>query len=90
MNVKGTYTIKEYFNFTIEVDYEYYHKAQTYEDPFEDQLDIKQVRLNDIDITQFYWDYLNEDMFEEIYEYASENRIEDFLDELDNQYENYK
>ena len=53
-------------------------------------LDIKRVRLNDIDITRFYWDYLNEDMFEKIYEYASENRIEDFLDELDNQYENYK
>jgi len=88
MNIKGTYTIKEYFNFTIEVDYEYYHKAPTHEDPLEDRLDIKRVRLNDIDITQFYWDYLNEDMFEKIYEYASENRIEDFLDELDNQYKN--
>ena len=37
MNVKGTYVIEEYFNFTIEVDYEYYHKALTHEDPFEDQ-----------------------------------------------------
>ena len=88
MNVKGTYTIKEYFNFTIEVDYEYYHKAPTHEDPFEDQLNIKRVRLNDIDITRFYWDYLNEDMFNDVYEYAVENRVEDFLDELDNQYKN--
>ena len=88
MNLKGTYVIKEYFNFTIEVDYEYYHKAPTHEDPFEDRLDIKRVRLNDIDITQFYWDYLNEDMFNDVYEYAVENRVEDFLDELDNQYNN--
>ena len=46
------------------------------------------MRLNDIDITQFYWDYLNEDMFNDVYEYAVENRVEDFLDELDNQYNN--
>ena len=72
MNVKGTYLIEEYFNFTIEVDYEYYHKASTHKDPFEDRLDIKRVRLNDIDITRFYWDYLNEDMFEKIYEYAND------------------
>ena len=89
MNIKGTYCITESMEqYNLEIDYQYYYKAQTYEDPFEDQLDIKQVRLNDIDITQFYWDYLNEDMFNDVYEYAVENRVEDFLDELDNQYNN--
>ena len=70
MNIKGTYLIDEYFNFTIKVDYEYYYKAQTHEDPFVDQLDIKKVRLNDVDITRFYRDYLNEGLFEKIYEHV--------------------
>lgn len=79
MNIKGTYLIDEYFNFTIKVDYEYYYKAQTHEDPFEDQLDIKKVRLNDVDITRFYWDYLNEDLFEKIYEHVVEFKIENLM-----------
>ena len=29
-----------------------------------------------MDITKFYWDYLNEDMFDEVYEYATENKYE--------------
>ena len=41
-----------------------------------DQLDIKEVRLNGMDITKFYWDYLDEDMFIDVYEYAVENKYE--------------
>jgi hypothetical protein len=75
MNVKGTYCITESMEqYSLEVDYEYYHKAPTHYDPFEDRLDIKEVRLNGMDITKFYWDYLNEDMFDEVYRYAYDNR----------------
>tara|TARA_R110000850_G_scaffold39074_1_gene101687 strand:+ start:219 stop:461 length:243 start_codon:yes stop_codon:yes gene_type:complete len=77
MNVKGTYTIKENMgSYDLEIDYEYYIKKPTHYDPLEDQLDIKQVRLNGMDITKFYWDYLDEDMFIDVYEYAVENKYE--------------
>lgn len=83
MNVKGTCTIVNHSSvkenmgcYELEIDYNYYYKNPTHEDPFEDQLDIKEVRLNSLNITQFYWDYLNEDMFEKIYEYAVENKHE--------------
>jgi hypothetical protein len=77
MIVKNTYTkIDNMDEYNLEIDYEYYHKASTHEDPFEDQLDIKEVRLNSMNITKFYWDYLNEDMFNDVYEYAVENKHE--------------
>ena len=75
MIVKGTY-YKENVGYQLCVNYEYYHRAPTHYDPFEDRLDIKKVFLNDMDITKFYWDYLNEDMFDEVYEYATENKYE--------------
>ena len=77
MRVKGTYSITENMGcYDLEIDYEYYHKAPTHYDPLEDRLDIKQVRLNGMDITKFYWDYLDEDMFIEVYEYATQNKYE--------------
>jgi hypothetical protein len=77
MRVKGTYSITENMGcYDLEIDYEYYHKAPTHQDPLEDRLNIKQVRLNGMDITKFYWDYLDEDMFIDVYEYAIENKYE--------------
>ena len=77
MNVKGTYTIKENMgSYDLEIDYEYYIKKPTHYDPFEDKLDIKEVRLNGMNITGFYYDYLNEDMFNDVYEYATEDKYE--------------
>lgn len=77
MNVKGTYTIKEKMgSYDLEIDYEYYFKESTHYDPFEDKLDIKEVRLNGMNITGFYYDYLNEDMFNDVYEYATEDKYE--------------
>jgi hypothetical protein len=78
MKVKGTY-YKEDLDYEFCVEYEYYHKESTYDDPFEDRLDIKKATLNGMDITTFYWDYLNEDMFDEIYSYAVANKYENIL-----------
>ncbi len=75
MIVKNTYTkIDNMDEYNLEIDYKYYHKAPTHYDPFEDRLDIEEVRLNAMNITKFYWDYLNEDMFDEVYQYAYDNR----------------
>jgi len=77
MIVKSTYSITENMGcYDLEIDYEYYYKTPTHFDPLEDRLDIKEVRLNGMDITKFYWDYLNEDMFDDVYEYATENKYE--------------
>ena len=67
MNIKGTYLIDEYFNFTIKIDYEYYYKAQTHEDPFEDQLDINYLDFDDYNkILQDTFKNYSDEIMEEI------------------------
>ena len=75
MNVKGTYTIKENMgSYDLEIDYKYYWKEQTHEHPFEDDIEIKEVRFNAMDITTFYIDFLCDVFHDEVWQYAYDNR----------------
>lgn len=77
MNVKGTYTIRENMgSYDLEIDYKYYWKEQTHEYPFEDDIEIKEVRLNAINITKFYIDFLCDEFHDEVWRYAYENKDE--------------
>ncbi len=77
MKVKGTYTIKENMGcYNLEIDYKYYWKEQTHEYPFEDDIEITEVRLNAMDITTFYIDYLCDEFHDQVCRYAFENRYE--------------
>ncbi len=77
MNVKGTYTIKENMgSYDLEIDYKYYWKEQTHEHPFEDNIEIKEVRLNAMDITTFYIDFLCDEFHDKVWRYAYQNKYE--------------
>tara|TARA_R110002094_G_scaffold69339_1_gene78403 strand:+ start:113 stop:334 length:222 start_codon:yes stop_codon:yes gene_type:complete len=67
---RGTFTLTQ-DNYEIVIRYEYYSNNGTYEQPPEEELEITDVWLNDMDITDFYWDYL--DFYEEVVQYAREH-----------------
>ena len=69
----GTY-IKEEDTYTLHVDYSYYWDNGDYYQPPEDDLTIKGVWLNGQDITDFFWDYVNDSVHADVREYAIENK----------------
>ncbi len=75
MIVYNTYFVYENKGaYALEIEYEYYWKDETYEDPFEDDLHIEKVELNGIDITTFYTDFLCDIFHEEVWEHAINNK----------------
>ena len=73
MKYNGTY-IQEEETYTLWVDYSYYWDNGDYYQPPEADLEVQRVMLNNIDITDFYWDYVDDSMHSQIKEYAEENR----------------
>ena len=66
----GTYVLKQ-DHYELVIRYEYYHDSGDYYQPPEEDLEITDVWLNDMDITDFYWDHL--DFYDEVVEYARES-----------------
>ena len=48
-------------NYCIVMEYEYYYNdmSHDYDQPPEEELTIKKVELNNVDITDFYWEFLD-------------------------------
>ena len=66
----GTYVLKQ-DHYELVIRYEYYKDSGDYYQPPEEDLEITDVWLNNIDITDFYWDHL--DFYDEVVEHARES-----------------
>ena len=71
---KGTYIIEKTFRYVLEIDHEYYWLVGDQETPPESDLTIKEVRLNGMEMTNFYIDFIEENLSEQLDEYAQENK----------------
>jgi len=74
INTKGIYTVGEPFSYEMDIEYDYYHNDGDHWSPPEDELEITKVTLNGMDITNFYMDFLEDSVSEQLYEYAQENK----------------
>lgn len=74
MNIKskGTYT-EEGTHYIMSVDYSYYYTSGSYELPPAEDLEIESVDLNGIDITDFFWDFVEDKVYQQVIEYARDN-----------------
>lgn len=72
INSKGTYTIQEN-NYVMSIDYSYYYNTGTYEHPPVEDLEIESVDLNGMDITNFFWEFVEDKVYERVIEYARDN-----------------
>ena len=72
INTKGTYTIEQ-DHYVLSIGYTYYYNTGTYEQPPEADMEITSVELNGMDITDFYWDYVDDTLHTEVWEYAQDN-----------------
>jgi hypothetical protein len=72
INSKGTYTIKE-DHYEMSIDYSYYYNTGTYEQPPEEDMEIESVDLNGMDITDFFWDFVEDKVYDQVIEYARDN-----------------
>ena len=70
---QGTYAIEEE-TYTLTVDYSYYWDNGDYYQPPEDDLTIQAVWLNGNYITDFYWDWVDDNLHSQVREYAVENK----------------
>jgi|TARA_R100001369_G_scaffold86899_1_gene121825 hypothetical protein len=70
---RGTYSLKE-DNYDLNIYYEYYWDDGDYETPPENDLEILEVELNGVDITHFFWDWVNDDLNTRVWEHAQENK----------------
>jgi hypothetical protein len=72
INTKGTYVIEQ-DHYVLSIDYTYYYNTGTYEQPPEAGMEITNVELNGMDITDFYWHYVDDKLHIEVWEYAQQN-----------------
>ena len=73
MKVKGTYVVTD-DSYELEIYYEYYWDNGTWEQPPEDELTILRVLVDGFEITDFFWDYVKDDLEEDVRDYAIENK----------------
>ena len=73
MKVKGTYVVTD-DNYELDINYEFYWNDGDNEYPPEADLEIENVELNGVDITDFFWDWVNDDLNTRVWEYAQENK----------------
>ena len=59
MKTRGNYTIEE-DNYNLNISYEYYWDDGDHENAPENDLEILEVELNGVDITDFFWDWVND------------------------------
>ena len=77
INKYGTCVV-EGDKYCIAIEYKYYYDDMSHDrlQPPEEELTIKKVELNNIDITDFYWDYLDNHeavFYSKAMEHAREN-----------------
>ena len=71
---KGSYCVVEE-DYELTINYNYYYWSGDYFQPSEEDLEVESVELNDMDITSFYFDWLDSPTMEEnIIEHARSNR----------------
>ena len=75
MKTKGVYEITEAFAYELEIHYDYYWDDDTYDQPAEDELEVTKVKLNGMDITTFYYDFIESEISTQLHEYAQENKF---------------
>ncbi len=73
MKTKGTYSIVE-DNYELDINYEFYWNDGDNDYPPEADLEIENAELNGIDITDFYWDWVDDAIHTQVWEYAQENK----------------
>ena len=56
--------------YAFHVEYSYYYDSGDYYQPPEEEVVIKSVYLDDMDITNFYWDWIGDTLDEVLYEHA--------------------
>jgi hypothetical protein len=74
MRTRGIYIIEEAFAYTLEIWYDYYWMDGDEKSPPESELEVTKVHLNGKDIGQFYTDFLEYQVLEQLNEYAQENK----------------
>jgi hypothetical protein len=72
-NTEGLYVIRT-DNYTLCIQYIYYYSEETHEQPAESDLEIVDVELNGMNITDFYWNYIDDQLQDLLADYAHENR----------------
>ena len=73
MKTKGTYSIVE-DNYELDINYEFYWNDGDNDYPPEADLEIENAEFNGIDITDFYWDWVDDAIHTQVWEYAQENK----------------
>jgi len=75
MKVKGIYEVTEASEYELAIHYDYYWEEATHDAPAEDELEVTKVTLNGVDVTTFYYDFLETKIFNQfLNEYAQENK----------------
>tara|TARA_R110002167_G_scaffold149240_2_gene342465 strand:+ start:104 stop:331 length:228 start_codon:yes stop_codon:yes gene_type:complete len=72
LNKTSTYIVKEE-KYELAINYNYYYHRGTHEQPPEADMDITSVYLNGMNITEFYWNYVDDSIHTQIWEHAQEN-----------------
>lgn len=74
MKINKEYVIDQ-DQYTLIVSYTYSWDNGDYNTPPEDDLEITDVELNGMDITDFYWDLLSDTIDQDVYDHAIENKF---------------
>ena len=76
MKTKGTYEVRgsQQNPYQLDINYTYYWCDETYDQPAEAEFYIDSVELNGQDITNFYFDFLDVSLYEEVMHYADANK----------------
>lgn len=72
MKYTGTYTIEE-DKYTLDLEYEYYYDPGSWEQPPEEEVEVYKATYNGEDFTNFFWDFLEDSMYDQVLEYAQDN-----------------
>jgi len=76
MKSNGVYSIVE-DHYILDVYYDYYWENGDYYQPPESSLEVEKVELNGEDITDFYWDFVDDKVHDKVIEHAEENKDEE-------------
>jgi hypothetical protein len=67
----GWYTIENMDEqYTIEIEYIYEVAYSQFKEEIDEDIEVEQVLINGVDLTGFYYDYLDKDIIDELYDYA--------------------
>ncbi|MCP4252411.1 MAG: hypothetical protein GY775_03185 [Candidatus Scalindua sp.] len=72
MKYRGTYVL-ESEHYALEIDYEYYYDPGSWEYPPEEEVEVLKARYNGVDFTQFYWEFVDDVIYDQLVEYAQNN-----------------